>query len=95
MREKLKDIDRYAKLNLAKGAEDTGLKFRQYRPGGSMQIIMGTTSGRMREQGQDKYGRWAWTKLQGKNKKTLTVYTAYRVCAGQTHKNPLARTVAA
>jgi hypothetical protein len=60
-----------------------------------MQIIMGTISGRMNAQGQDKYGRWAWIRLQGQNNKTLMIYTAYRVCVGQSHKNPQARTVAA
>jgi len=34
-----------------------------------MQILMGTISGRMNNKGQDKYGRWAWTKIQGKNKR--------------------------
>ena len=63
LREKRKEIDWMAKMNLAKGAEDTGLEFRQYRPRGSIQILIGTISRRMNEKGQDKYGRWAWTKI--------------------------------
>jgi len=56
---------------------------------------MGTISGRTNESGQDKFGRWAWYKIKGKNARTLTVCTAYRVFTGQTHKNPQARTIAA
>jgi len=66
-----------SKLNLAKEAEDTGLNIQLYQPGGSMQVIMGTISGRTNESGQDKLERWAWYKLKGKNAKMLTVYTAY------------------
>jgi len=95
LREKLKEIDRMAKTNFAEGAEGTGLDFHFYHPGGRMQVIMGTLSGQTNECGQDKLGRWAWVKLKGKNSKTLTVYTAYQVCKGQTHKNPQAKTVAA
>jgi len=47
LREKLEEIDRMVKTNFAKGAQGTGLDFNLYRPGGSMQVIMGTLSGRI------------------------------------------------
>ncbi len=51
-----------------------------YQPGGVLQTITGHVTGRVRQQGSDKYGRFAWHLLQGSRDEGIVVITAYRVC---------------
>ncbi len=44
-----------------------------------MQMIRGTTAGRHAKSGGDRYGRYSWMELQGKNSRRLCIITAYRV----------------
>ena len=52
----------------------------KYQPGGVLQTITGHVTGRVRHQGSDKYGRFAWHILQGSRDEGIVVITAYRVC---------------
>ena len=51
-----------------------------YLPGGVMQLLHGQSAGRHVKSGADKYGRFTWMVLNGKNNNKLCVITAYRVC---------------
>ena len=49
-----------------------------YFPGGIMQLIHSTTARRSVKYGGDKFGRYAWEELHGKNDNKLCIITAYR-----------------
>lgn len=47
--------------------------------GGTMQLIRGSSAGRHIRNGRDRYGRFSWIDIQGKNDKKACIITAYRV----------------
>ena len=51
-----------------------------YNPGDILQLIRGQASGRHSKSGANKWGRFSWMTLRGKNSKKLCIITAYRVC---------------
>ena len=51
-----------------------------YLPGGVLQAIIGHHNGRIRQQGSDKWGRFAWHTMLGRRDEGIIVITAYRVC---------------
>jgi adenine specific DNA methylase Mod len=55
-----------------------------YKPGGTTIITQEDATGRITSQDSDKYGRWSYLHLQGKDDKTITYITAYQVCAKPT-----------
>jgi hypothetical protein len=56
-----------------------------YKPGGTMLLAQGNVVGRIKERGSDPLGRWSWIKLIGRNKRLITVISAYQVCIRPTH----------
>jgi hypothetical protein len=57
-----------------------------YKPGGTMLLAQGDIVGRIKERGSDSMGRWSWLKLIGRNKRLITVISAYQVCTRPTNK---------
>jgi hypothetical protein len=55
-----------------------------YKPGGTAIIAQGDATGRITAQDSDKYGRWFYLHLQGKDDKTITYITVYQVYAKPT-----------
>ena len=51
-----------------------------YKPGGTLALVMGRTVGRVVESGADYLGRWTRTVLSCKDGKRLAIYNAYTVC---------------
>ena len=43
-----------------------------------MQLIRGSSAGRHIRNGRDRYGRFLWIDIQGKNDKKACIITAYR-----------------
>ena len=66
------------------------LRREGYLPGGVMQMVRGSSAGRQVKSGSDKYGRYSWAEMTGKNDSKLCTITAYRVCQekGTTPKSP-------
>jgi hypothetical protein len=56
-----------------------------YKPGGTAIISQGNATGRITYQGSDKYGRWSYLYLQGKDDKVITYITVYQVCQKPTN----------
>jgi hypothetical protein len=56
-----------------------------YKPGGTMLLAQGNVVGRIKERGSDPLGRWSWIKLIGRDKRLITVISAYQVCVRPTH----------
>mmetsp|Transcript_11381 Transcript_11381/g.24278 ORF Transcript_11381/g.24278 Transcript_11381/m.24278 type:complete len:216 (+) Transcript_11381:1201-1848(+) len=50
-----------------------------YLPGGILQFIQGNSAGRHVSSKSDKYGRFTWMNLHGKNNSKLCIITMYRV----------------
>ena len=53
---------------------------RAYKPGGTLEVTQGRTTGRVVKQGQDPMGRWTYQVFSCRGHRTLTVITAYQVC---------------
>ena len=51
----------------------------QFKPGGTLMLTIGNTTGRMIEQIQDRWGRWATTQLQGRGDSKVAIVTVYQV----------------
>ena len=51
-----------------------------YQPGGTLMMALGVHCGRVYKRGSDKYGRFTWMALHGKNNTGIIVVTAYRSC---------------
>jgi hypothetical protein len=49
-------------------------------------LAQGNVVGRVKEKGSDQLGRWSWIKLLGRNKRLITLISAYQVCACPTNK---------
>jgi hypothetical protein len=56
-----------------------------YKPGGTLLLAQGDVVGRIKERGSDPLGRYSWLKLIGRNKRLITVISAYQVCVRPTH----------
>ena len=56
-----------------------------YKPGGTFLMAQGDITGRIKEKGSDHMGRWSWIKFIGRNKRIITVISAYQVCVRPTH----------
>jgi hypothetical protein len=56
-----------------------------YKPGGTMMVSTGDTTGRIISQSQDKWGRWTSQTLQGTRNINLTVISAYQVVSDNPH----------
>ncbi len=60
---------------------NTPTKFESmYKPGGTMNSVLGNTVARVKETGSDELGRWSYIKLSGKDNKVITFITVYQVC---------------
>jgi hypothetical protein len=57
-----------------------------YKPGGTAISAQGNATGRIIFQASDKYGRWSYMDLQGKDDRIITYITVYQVC-----KKPITR----
>lgn len=63
------------------------MKYRSYKkPGGTMTVYRGNSSSLIQDSGKDKYGRWSWTSLRGKNN-TLCMISVYQVGATNDFSN--------
>ena len=49
-----------------------------YKPGGTMAITVGSLSGRVIGQVQDKWGRWVIQELQGRTQRRLVIFSVYQ-----------------
>jgi hypothetical protein len=58
----------------------------EYRPGGTMIVGQDTIVGRMVATGNDRMGRWSWTKLSGSGGKRINFIVVYQVCSRPTNK---------
>jgi hypothetical protein len=56
-----------------------------YKPGGTAIIAQGNATGRITFQDNDKYGRWSYLHLQGKEDRTISYITVYQVCKKPTN----------
>jgi hypothetical protein len=56
-----------------------------YKPGGTMLLAQGDVVGRIKARGSDSLGRWSWLKMIGRNKRLITVISAYQVCIRPTY----------
>ena len=56
-----------------------------YKPGGTLLLAQGDIIGRIKERGNDPLGRWTWMKFIGREKRLITVISAYQVCKRPTH----------
>jgi hypothetical protein len=54
-----------------------------YKPGGTMNCILGNAVARVKEVGSDDLGRWSYIKLRGKAHRIVTFITVYQVCKKQ------------
>lgn len=61
-----------------------------YKPGGTAIIAQGDATGRIIFQDSDKYGRWSYLHLQGKNDTIITYITVYQVCKKPTNAQGIA-----
>ena len=52
-----------------------------YKPGGTLLATGGHVTGRVVSQGSDKLGRWSYQVLSGRGQKSITIISAYQVCA--------------
>ena len=51
-----------------------------YLPGGIMQIVKGSPTGRIHSTGRDPLGRFSWATFRGHNNNKLCTITAYHIC---------------
>ena len=51
-----------------------------YMPGGNAVWSNGLYTGRINRRGQEKYGRWAYTVMLGKNMQEIMIISAYNTC---------------
>jgi exonuclease III len=58
----------------------------EYKPGGTMIVGQDDIVGRMVATGDDRMGRWAWTKLSGSRGKRINFIVVYQVCSRPTNK---------
>ena len=49
-----------------------------YKPGGTFIVTSGSTTGRVRQQHRDKWGRWVAQELSDSNSSTVIVISAYQ-----------------
>jgi hypothetical protein len=58
----------------------------RYLPGGTTTSVLGEQSSRVIQSGTDNtgMGRYSWVTLQGKENRTITMISAYRVCSTKT-----------
>jgi hypothetical protein len=50
-----------------------------------MLLAQGDVVGRIKDRGSDSMGRWSWFKLIGRDKRLITVISAYQVCTRPTY----------
>jgi exonuclease III len=58
----------------------------EYKPGGTMIVGHDDIVGRMVATGEDRMGRWSWTKLSGSRGKRINFVVVYQVCSRPTNK---------
>ena len=58
----------------------------EYKPGGTMIVGHDDIVGRMVATGDDRMGRWAWTKLSGSRGKRINFIAVYQTCSRPTNK---------
>jgi hypothetical protein len=51
-----------------------------------MIMAQGDLDGQVKDQGNDPLGRWSWMKLVGRNKRIITLISAYQVCVCPTNR---------
>ena len=51
-----------------------------WQPGGVLTMFLGNTIGRVRDTGNDSFGRWTWSTLYGSNGIKITIINAYMLC---------------
>ena len=74
---KAKNIDKYLKMQTS--SSRTTYNNSNFKMGGTITATRGNWSGRIVEQGMDKYQRWTYQVLAGKNERKIMIITAYRV----------------
>lgn len=52
--------------------------------GGTLLSLTGTTAGRIKDSGSDKWGRFSWTTMYGKRDEGISVFSCYRCCQSTT-----------
>jgi exonuclease III len=68
----------WERLRLSFGSSPIEYK-TQFKPGGTIMLTVGHTTGRIIEQIQDKWGRWVVIQLQGRGNSKIAVVTVYQV----------------
>jgi hypothetical protein len=56
-----------------------------YKPGGTLILAQGDIVGRIKDRGSDPMGRWSWLKFIGREKRIITMISAYQVCSKPTY----------
>eukprot|EP00957_Ditylum_brightwellii_P141445 10775898-Ditylum_brightwellii.AAC.1 len=77
LKQKLNKVWRRNKLVVSNYPERTKTR---YQSGGTATLVTSLACHRVCDSGDDKYGRWLYVTLKGKNKRKIIVITAYRVC---------------
>jgi len=72
-----KQVHQQYKLTMSHTPDDFG-RLRK-KPGGTAIAVMGHLTSRIKSTGKDEIGRWSYTTFTKKDKKLLTVISAYRV----------------
>ena len=57
-----------------------------YQPGGTLQLLQGSITGRISQLTKDPLGRWQTLRCIGKNNRVVNLITAYQVCTNPTNK---------
>ena len=74
----MKRYDQRATLQMAITKHNE--KENRYMPGGNAVWNNGVYTGRIQRKGQEKYGRWAFIVLLGKNMQEIMIISAYNIC---------------
>ena len=51
-----------------------------YKPGGTLSLVTGNLTGRLKGKGHDKLGRWSYVDLNARDDRVIRVLTVYQVC---------------
>ena len=62
------------------------LTISSYKPGGTGLIAQGAITGRIQQQGSDKYGRWSFYTMRGSDDTYVTIFQIYQVSKNTTRR---------
>ena len=76
--EKTTKLDKYS-TTIHAGSK-TSMSTLDYKRGGLTTLVRGNWTGRIKEKGKEKLGRWTYVDLRGKDGKIVKIISTYRVC---------------